>query len=121
VELYLHSPNTPSWHDAQLKAQEQYYLYIYLYSFDRWMDGRQIQFGHGNYEKFSTCPYRESNPGRPDSGPVTTLTELLRLLTNVYTGKKSTLNISKVERFIYTETQEIQIMGTEGIVKPRHI
>jgi len=39
----------------------------------------------------------------------------------VYTGKKSTLNISKVERFIYTETQEIQIMGTEGIVKPRHI
>jgi len=32
VALYLHSPNTPSWHDAQLKkAQEQLYLYLYVY------------------------------------------------------------------------------------------
>jgi hypothetical protein len=29
VELYLHSPNTPSWHGAQLKkAQGQLYLYL---------------------------------------------------------------------------------------------
>jgi hypothetical protein len=27
VELYLHSPNTPSWRCAQLKAQGQIYLY----------------------------------------------------------------------------------------------
>jgi hypothetical protein len=29
VELYLHSPNTPSWRSAQLGgAQGQFYLYI---------------------------------------------------------------------------------------------
>jgi hypothetical protein len=28
VELYLHSPNTPSWRGAQLKAQGQLYLYL---------------------------------------------------------------------------------------------
>jgi hypothetical protein len=27
VELYLQSPNTPSWRGAQLKAQGQLYLY----------------------------------------------------------------------------------------------
>jgi hypothetical protein len=32
VELYIHSPNTPSWRGAQLKeAQGQLYLYLYLY------------------------------------------------------------------------------------------
>jgi hypothetical protein len=32
VELYLHSPNTPSWRGAQLgRAQGQLYLYLYLY------------------------------------------------------------------------------------------
>jgi hypothetical protein len=31
VELYLHSPNTPSWRGAQLGgAQGQLYLYLYL-------------------------------------------------------------------------------------------
>jgi hypothetical protein len=31
VELYLHSPNTPSWRGDQLKiAQGQLYLYLYL-------------------------------------------------------------------------------------------
>jgi hypothetical protein len=31
VELYLHSPNMPSWRGAQLKeAQGQLYLYLYL-------------------------------------------------------------------------------------------
>jgi hypothetical protein len=30
VELYLHSPNTPSWRDAQLGgAQGQLYLHLY--------------------------------------------------------------------------------------------
>jgi hypothetical protein len=30
VELYIHSYNTPSWRDAQLKkAQGQLYLYLY--------------------------------------------------------------------------------------------
>jgi hypothetical protein len=28
MELYHHSPNTPSWRGAQLKAQEQLYLYL---------------------------------------------------------------------------------------------
>jgi len=27
-ELYLHSPNMPSWHGAQLKARGQLYLYL---------------------------------------------------------------------------------------------
>jgi hypothetical protein len=31
VELYHHSPNTPSWRGAQLKAQGQLYLYLLLY------------------------------------------------------------------------------------------
>jgi hypothetical protein len=33
VELYLHSPNTPSWSGAQLKHRDTFtvYLYIYLY------------------------------------------------------------------------------------------
>jgi hypothetical protein len=32
MELYLHSPNMPSWHGVQLKnAQGQLYLYLYLY------------------------------------------------------------------------------------------
>jgi hypothetical protein len=32
VELYLHSPNTPSWHGAQLKkSQGQLYLYLLLF------------------------------------------------------------------------------------------
>jgi hypothetical protein len=32
AELYFHSPNTPSWHGAQLKkAQGQLYLYIRSY------------------------------------------------------------------------------------------
>jgi hypothetical protein len=31
VQLYLHSPDTPSWRGAQLKkAQGQLYLYLYL-------------------------------------------------------------------------------------------
>jgi len=30
-ELYLHSPNTPSWRGAQLKAHGQPYLYLCLY------------------------------------------------------------------------------------------
>jgi hypothetical protein len=30
VELYIHSPSTPSWHRTQLKAQEQIYLYLTL-------------------------------------------------------------------------------------------
>jgi hypothetical protein len=30
MELYLHSPNTPSWRGAQLKAQGQLYIYFYL-------------------------------------------------------------------------------------------
>jgi hypothetical protein len=31
VELYLHSPNTPSWRGAQLGGAEgQLYLYLYL-------------------------------------------------------------------------------------------
>jgi hypothetical protein len=31
VELYLHSPNTPSWRGAQLKAQGQlYFLALYF-------------------------------------------------------------------------------------------
>jgi hypothetical protein len=29
VELYLHSPNAPSWRGAQLKAQRQLYLYLF--------------------------------------------------------------------------------------------
>jgi hypothetical protein len=28
VELYLYSPNTPSWRGVQLKAQGQLYLYL---------------------------------------------------------------------------------------------
>jgi hypothetical protein len=30
VVLYLHSPSTPSWHGAQLKAQGQLYLTLYV-------------------------------------------------------------------------------------------
>jgi hypothetical protein len=34
VELYLHFPNTTSWHGAQLKtAQGRLYLYLYLLTF----------------------------------------------------------------------------------------
>jgi hypothetical protein len=29
AELCLHSPNTPSWRGAQLKAQRRLYLYVY--------------------------------------------------------------------------------------------
>jgi len=28
MELYLHSPNTPSWRGDQLKTQGQIYLYL---------------------------------------------------------------------------------------------
>jgi hypothetical protein len=28
VELYFHSPNTPSWRGAQLKKHRQLYLYL---------------------------------------------------------------------------------------------
>jgi hypothetical protein len=31
VELYLHSPNTPSWRGAQLKHKDNFTLYIYIY------------------------------------------------------------------------------------------
>jgi hypothetical protein len=40
VELYLHSPNTPSWRGAQLGgAQGQLYLYRFYYSWsqDSWI------------------------------------------------------------------------------------
>jgi hypothetical protein len=30
VELYLHSPNTPSWRDAQLNQRENFTFYLYL-------------------------------------------------------------------------------------------
>jgi hypothetical protein len=30
VELYLHSPNTPSWHGAQFKKKAREQLYLYL-------------------------------------------------------------------------------------------
>jgi len=30
VGLYFHSPNTPSWHGTQLKAEGQLYLYLYF-------------------------------------------------------------------------------------------
>jgi hypothetical protein len=33
VELYLHSPNKPSWRGAQLKQRETLPLYIYIYLF----------------------------------------------------------------------------------------
>jgi hypothetical protein len=33
VELYIHSPNTPSWHGAQLKkTQGQFELYLLSYN-----------------------------------------------------------------------------------------
>jgi hypothetical protein len=32
VELYIHSPNTPLWHGAQLKARGKLYLYICLFT-----------------------------------------------------------------------------------------
>jgi hypothetical protein len=36
VELYLHSPNTPSWRGAQLgAAQGQLYFYIYSLTIDQ--------------------------------------------------------------------------------------
>jgi hypothetical protein len=31
VDLYLHSPDTPSWRSAQLKRKVQGQLYLYLY------------------------------------------------------------------------------------------
>jgi hypothetical protein len=30
VELYLHSPNAPSWHGAQLKTKKAQGLYLFL-------------------------------------------------------------------------------------------
>jgi hypothetical protein len=35
VELYLHSPNTPSWHGAQLKHRGNFTVFPYLYAFRR--------------------------------------------------------------------------------------
>jgi len=32
VELYLHSPNTPSWRGAQLKHRDNFTFYLYLYT-----------------------------------------------------------------------------------------
>jgi hypothetical protein len=29
MEIYLHSPNTPSWRGAQVKAQSQLYLFTF--------------------------------------------------------------------------------------------
>jgi hypothetical protein len=31
VELYLHSPTTPSWRGAQLKHRDSFYLYLHLW------------------------------------------------------------------------------------------
>jgi hypothetical protein len=33
VEVYIHSPNTPSWRDAQLNKKAQRHLYFYLYPY----------------------------------------------------------------------------------------
>jgi hypothetical protein len=30
VELYLHSPSVPSWHGAQLKHRQNFWVYLYL-------------------------------------------------------------------------------------------
>jgi hypothetical protein len=37
VELYLHSPSMPSWHDTQLGGA-QGYLYLYLYLLRSFID-----------------------------------------------------------------------------------
>jgi hypothetical protein len=34
VELYLHSPTTPSWHGAQLKHRDNFNSYLYLFRKD---------------------------------------------------------------------------------------
>jgi hypothetical protein len=43
VELYLHSPNTPSWRGAQLKHRDTLpYLYLYVgLLFDYYVSGRE--------------------------------------------------------------------------------
>jgi hypothetical protein len=38
VELYLHSPNTPSWRGAQLRHRDNFYLFITIKSC--WQNGR---------------------------------------------------------------------------------
>jgi hypothetical protein len=38
VELYIHSPNTPSWRDASLKHGYNFTFYFYLYKFIEFME-----------------------------------------------------------------------------------
>jgi hypothetical protein len=47
VELYFHSPNTLSWHGAQLKTQGQLYLYI------KNLIVKFIMFPHHNIHKYT--------------------------------------------------------------------
>jgi hypothetical protein len=42
VELYLHSPNTPSWSGAQLKEQGQLYLYLFMLPINAGPNGRAV-------------------------------------------------------------------------------
>jgi hypothetical protein len=59
VELYLHSPNTPSWRGAQLKkAQGQLYLYLYLYN--------NMNSAHGL--KYSTYVHKVRGPSSNSIG-----------------------------------------------------
>jgi uncharacterized oligopeptide transporter (OPT) family protein len=42
VELYLHSPNTFSWHGAQFKKQHRNHFYLYLLPFRGSLDLRNV-------------------------------------------------------------------------------
>jgi hypothetical protein len=45
VDLYLHSPNTPSWNSAELKIKAQGQLYLYLFLVSPWVQKLLLYFG----------------------------------------------------------------------------
>jgi hypothetical protein len=52
MELYLYSPNTLSWHGAQLKgAQGQLYLYLYITSRNYWCNIVTVKVHAPNNDK----------------------------------------------------------------------
>jgi hypothetical protein len=68
VELYLHSPNAPSWRGAQLEgAQGQLYLYLYQHTiaslFSCFSDACKTVASDKVFVKhFSTCGCSKSEP-----------------------------------------------------------
>jgi hypothetical protein len=59
MELYLHSPNTPSWRGGQLKHRDSFTFIFYLYNPSVWLGDLR-----NSYIISSTA--RHSKPGFPE-------------------------------------------------------